>query len=733
MLTKTRIFSQNFSLLRYFLIECPACKQEGQTVATMFDLFRELGEQMRRRAMNPIGILTGVLLCSATALAELPTPTYGWNLGNTLEPPCGEGCWGPAATEALIQAVADAGFNVIRIPCAWDSNANQTTYTINPSYMARVKQVVDWCLARNFYVILNCHWDGGWLENNITDTVNPVINAKQHAYWTQIANAFINYDERLLFAGCNEPNADTDAEMATLLAYLQTFVNAVRATGGNNATRWLIVQGPNTDIDLTYQLMNTLPNDPTPERMMVEIHYYSPWNFTGMTKDEWWGNQFFYWGQGYHSLTDPAHNPTWGEEAYLESQFQKMKTKFINQGIPVIVGEFGARKRTDQLSGPDLDLHLRSRTYYHKKIVDTANSKGLKPIFWDIAGVTFNWTMGDQIDPDNIRALTGRPALPPPGFDTIPPSAPTGLTAALDGMDVVLDWNDSPEADLLGYNVYRADSPGSGFVKINSTLVWQSGYIDSSTTRNRTYYYLLKAVDTSGNESAPSGELAVSIPLNALGSILREWWMGISGTAVSNLTSNANYPNNPTGREQIRLLEGPVNWAEQYGTRLRGYLFPPVTGLYTFWIAGDDNCQLRLSTDGNPANAVLIAQVPGWTDPRQWNKYSSQQSAPCTLTAGRKYYIEVLHKEGTGGDHIAVAWQGPGFAQQVIPGRYLYPWPLDLYGDFDEDGIVTIDDLAVLAVFWLDNDCTATAGVDQDGDCNVGLLELAELARRWGL
>src|SRR5688572_29147177 len=179
-----------------------------------------------------------VLVLPAVALAQFPSPTYGWNLGNTLEPPCGEGCWAPAATQTLINAVAAGGFNTIRIPVAWNSHANQTTYQIDPAWMARVKQVVDWCYARNLTVIINSHWDNGWLEDNITSSVNSTINAKQRAYWTQIANAFIGYDSKLLFAGANEPNADTAAEMSTLLVYHQTFLDAVRATGGNNATRW---------------------------------------------------------------------------------------------------------------------------------------------------------------------------------------------------------------------------------------------------------------------------------------------------------------------------------------------------------------------------------------------------------------------------------------------------------------------------------------------------------------
>lgn len=354
-----------------------------------------------------------LLLIRVDVFAQLPTPTYGWNLGNTLEATCGEGCWGPPASQALINGVANAGFNTVRIPCAWDTHANQQTYQIDPTYMARVKQIVDWCYARNLRVVINCHWDGGWLENNITDTVNATINAKMNAYWTQIANTFAGYDSRLVFAGANEPNCDTAAEWNTLKAYYNTFINAVRSTGGNNSSRWLVVQGPNTDIDLTDSLVTSLPTDPTPGRLMVEVHYYSPYQFTLMSSDQSWGNMFYFWGQGYHSTTLPGRNANWGEEDYLEAEFLKMYNKFTSQGIPVIIGEFGAYKRGN-LTGADFNLNYASTTYYNKYVTDTANALGIKPIFWNTPGYILDWTTGAVTDQNTITALTGGPALPPP-------------------------------------------------------------------------------------------------------------------------------------------------------------------------------------------------------------------------------------------------------------------------------------------------------------------------------
>ncbi len=397
-----------------------------------------------RGAVRALAFL--LLLLPAFACAQLPTPTYGWNLGNTLEPPSGEGTWGPAATQQLIDAVADAGFNTIRLPVAWDSHANPSSYQIDPAWMARVKQVVDWCYARNLYVIVNCHWDGGWLDSSLASGYNATVNAKMNSYWTQIATAFRSYDHRLIFAGANEPPVENAGEMSTLMTYYQTFVNAVRATGGNNSTRWLVIQGPSTNIDKTYDLMTTLPSDSASGRLMVEVHHY-PYQWSLMTNDETWGKMFYFWGQGYHSPTMTDRNSTWGEEAYTDEQFQKMYARFTSRGIPVIVGEFGAVKRTGYsgLTGTELNRHLASRTYYSKTIVDKANALGLKPIYWDAGGTgsntmwLFDRTTAAVIDQDNLRALTGGAALPPPGGGGIIPNGVYKLVARHSGKVLDVD------------------------------------------------------------------------------------------------------------------------------------------------------------------------------------------------------------------------------------------------------------------------------------------------------
>jgi endoglucanase len=307
----------------------------------------------------------------------------GWNLGNTLEAIGGETAWGnPVATQALIDKVKASGFNAVRLPVSWDQYANQTTAEIQAVWLERVKTVVQYCINNGMYVIVNIHWDGGWLDGHINTRDQAKVNAKQKAFWEQIATKLRDYDEHLLFASANEPPVDDATQMSVLLSYHQTFINAVRSTGGRNAYRVLVVQGPSTDITKTATLMNTMPTDQVAGRLMAEVHYYSPWQFCGLEADASWGSMAYYWGNGYHSTTDPARNATWGEESYVIEEFQKMKTKFADQGIPVVLGEYGAIRRLS-LTGDALTLHLASRAYFNKYITQQAKLHGMIPFYWD--------------------------------------------------------------------------------------------------------------------------------------------------------------------------------------------------------------------------------------------------------------------------------------------------------------------------------------------------------------
>ena len=157
--------------------------------------------------------------------------------------------------------------------------------------------------------------------------------------------------------------------------------------------------------------------------------------------------------------------------------------------------------------------------------------------------------------------------------------------------------------------------------------------------------------------------------------ITREVWSGISGTSIASLTGNPNYPDNPSFVEILTSFEAPVNVQDNFGSRIHGYIRPDVSGDYVFWISSDDNGQLSISPNIDPANKSQIASVPSWSSSRQWTKFPEQQSQTVSLEAGQRYYIEALQKEQGGGDNLAVAWQRPGTSGPVvIDGAYLSPF-----------------------------------------------------------
>ena len=312
----------------------------------------------------------------------------GWNIGNTLEATGSETAWGnPKVTESYVKQIKALGFNAIRIPSAWNQYIeDQDTYKIKDSWLDRVNEVVAYCVTNDMYAIVNIHWDGGWLEENCNTDKQEENNKKQHALWTQIANKLKHYDEHLLFAGTNEPNVNTAQQMTVLKSYLQTFIDAVRATGGNNAVRNLIVQGPNTDIETTNNLFGEMPTDVVENRLMLEVHYYNPWTFCLLEEDQndSWGKMAYFWGK--YAVSGSDRNATSGDENEMKSLFTMMKTKFVDKGVPVILGEYGAITRRTGL-GEHQEAHNKSRNIYDETVTREAKNHGLVPFYWDTGGV----------------------------------------------------------------------------------------------------------------------------------------------------------------------------------------------------------------------------------------------------------------------------------------------------------------------------------------------------------
>ncbi len=330
---------------------------------------------------------------SSSSMDLVKKMMVGWNLGNSLEVPNDETAWGnPKTTQVFIDSVKKAGINAVRIPCAWDSYIeDRTTCKLKASWLARVKEVVDYCYSNDMYVIINIHWDGGWLENNPTYAKQKNVNAEQKALWEQIAMNFRDYDEHLLFAGTNEVHVDGDPtteNFTVQMSFNQTFVDAVRSTGGKNSYRNLVVQTYNTNID--YGVSNLImPQDSVGTRLLTEVHYYDPWDFCGLETDASYATAKSLWGKDfaqYGTISD------WGQEDYVQAQFQKMKTNFVDKGYPVILGEFSAVRRSN-LTGSDLEHHLASRAYFFKYVAQQAKNYGMVPFYWD-NGATANFGSG---------------------------------------------------------------------------------------------------------------------------------------------------------------------------------------------------------------------------------------------------------------------------------------------------------------------------------------------------
>lgn len=345
--------------------------------------------------------------CDETAFQTAANISMAINIGNTLEAIGGETAWGAAKINAdYIRSIRESGFDAVRLPVAWYNHSDKNTLKIDESWMNRVDEVVQLCIANGLYVFMNIHWDEGWMELNI-DSYSSDVDRIQRELWTQIADRFKDYDKHLVFCGANEAGQDTQASADALKAYMQTFIDVVRASGSNNANRVLVVQSPGTDIDRAVKYCaGNLPKDKVADRMMLEVHCYDPSDFTIMQNDGEWGANSkvrYFWGQDYHTGTD--RDCTWGEENHIDTQMQKLKTNFVDKGIPVIIGEFGCGRRRSFVATIDEAKHRASRCYYHSYIVKSAKINGAVPFLWDTPNEMFNRQTGAVIDPDNLAAI----------------------------------------------------------------------------------------------------------------------------------------------------------------------------------------------------------------------------------------------------------------------------------------------------------------------------------------
>lgn len=447
----------------------------------------------------------GVMREGLTALEATRLMGNGINLGNTLEacdnnvgiktntPLSYETHWGqPKTTQAMIDGMKAAGFDTIRIPVAWMTNAThlyEGDYTIDADYMDRVEEVVRYARKAGMYVIINDHWDGGWYGMFGSESAETRALAME-AYkgmWQQIAERFRDYSDYLIFESANEELGTRFDENSALycsdsvVTYLndderyaltneinQTFVDVVRATGGNNATRFLLIAGYGTNIDQTCDDRFQMPKDTVDSKLMVSVHYYDPWSYCG--------------------ASSAASATKWGKVSdyeYMDQQLAKM-TKFTEAGYGVVIGEYGALPCSDGLKDNTLA--------YHTAFLDACTKYDLTNCLWDCSGL-YKRVSQTFADDDILAMYQKKRQANEEGQDYADVQAAAAAEAAAAAAEapvtflqdaVVVDdqtalawimWNDGSWA--LTHSVgdtYNADSISEGLVATNAIITGEGKY-----------------------------------------------------------------------------------------------------------------------------------------------------------------------------------------------------------------------------------------------------------------
>ena len=368
----------------------------------------------------------------------------GINLGNTLESAgdwiaevdqkWGDGilevkeyetAWGsPVITQPMIQGMADEGFGVVRVPVAWSNMmSDDGTYTISDAYTKRVQEIADWVIDADMYCIINIHWDNGWV-NKFPEDVDGCMR-RYEIMWTQIADAFKDYDDHLIFESQNEElgwdsiwnqwggtQAQKEESYALVNRVNQKFVDVVRASGGNNPKRHLLISGYNTSIDLTCDPLFHMPDDPA-NRMAVSVHYYTPVGFAILEEDASWAKA----------------RSTWGTDAdfqELNQQMDLVKSTFVDKGIPVIIGEYGC---------PTVGKDPASVRTFLSSVCKAAYERNMCPVLWatpqsgdhpdDPINGHYNRTTCQLSDPELKKAFNEITGFAPSAPTETPTEVPT--------------------------------------------------------------------------------------------------------------------------------------------------------------------------------------------------------------------------------------------------------------------------------------------------------------------
>lgn len=299
----------------------------------------------------------------------------GVNIGNTLDnTSLWETGWGnPRITRGYIDSLAALGFKTVRLPVAWDTYARDGR--IEPDKLARVAEVADWITADGMFCVIDIHWDGGWIDSSYKarfpdtyQTFSAEAERKYRSYWSQIASYFAGWNEHVVFEALNEETnfagtGSTRDAYATLQKVNQIFIDTVRGSGGNNGRRLLIVTGYSTDIAKTTGGEYLLPTDTVPHKLLISVHYYTPWKFVGMAED----------------ANGVKMQPTWGspdDVAELNRLFDAMQAFCTRNDIPAFIGEYGVIDKKEEAS----------RVRWMSAVVNAALTRKMVPVLWEVGG-----------------------------------------------------------------------------------------------------------------------------------------------------------------------------------------------------------------------------------------------------------------------------------------------------------------------------------------------------------
>lgn len=381
--------------------------RSGQITVKLGKLSKSININQKGKYVFVAADKTGMESDAKTLAAKM---NVGWNLGNSLDAynigdKETEISWGnPKVTEAMIKEVKAAGFNTIRIPIRWYPHIqSETDFKVDDTWMSRVKEIVDYCIKNDLYTIINTHHEL-WLEGNALYADSALIHKKENALWKQIALTFRDYDEKLIFAGTNEVHINnywgipSNENTTVQNLFNQWFVDAVRETGGHNSYRNLIIQtyaaNPNYGISSL-----KMPSDHASNRLMIEFHDYEPTDYCLNDDIKFWGNDYKTYGIS-----------SWGQEAYLDDLFSKLKAKFVDKGYPLLLGEFGVVNHsypTEELAQKGAEC----RAAYLKRMVSLAHRSGAVPVLWDNGNTNKGTECFGYFDRKNNMQITDKLAI----------------------------------------------------------------------------------------------------------------------------------------------------------------------------------------------------------------------------------------------------------------------------------------------------------------------------------